>query len=542
MHLKRNKCFCRFAASFNAEVAQLVEHQLPKLMLPKITKTNKINETRNYQAFQRVREHQPHSTLSTKMTKMRLFLLKCFTNVLQNITFVRPICQNMITFHPVVLKHHIKPDKTARIKIRVTHNRVSKYIDTRLVVTTSDLNKSFEIKNTAFIDATNDIVRQYRHKCKLIEDRIDFMSTQDVLDYLNEGVTKQVPAVSAPDPEKELDFIAFARSRNEKLIADGKEGTAQNNSTAINTLIRFTGRQDLPVNMINVKFLTEFEEFIRQNCSTKFKKAASRAPSLYLGRVRTLHNEMKLQYNDEDTGVIRVPLNPFNKFKIPVEKATRKRAIDAALVNRIMNLPDDNSINSGGGNRFNLAKDCFTLSFCLVGMNSSDLYNCPPPKGNYETYKRMKTKDRRSDQAEITIRIEPEIKALMQKYKDPTGKRAFNFYHTYASEQGLNQAINKGLKQIEKHINMQLQDEGEAPALNDLEYYAARHSWATIALNKVNIDKYTVHEALNHVDESMRVTDIYLERDWTRVHDANRKVLDYVKEAKYVPAKKRKRK
>lgn len=28
-----------------------------------------------------------------------------------------------------------------------------------------------------------------------------------------------------------------------------------------------------------------------------------------------------------------------------------------------------------------------------------------------------------------------------------------------------------------------------------------QHSWATIALNKVGIDKYTVHAALNHVDE-----------------------------------------
>lgn len=44
------------------------------------------------------------------------------------------------------------------------------------------------------------------------------------------------------------------------------------------------------------------------------------------------------------------------------------------------------------------------------------------------------------------------------------------------------------------------------------EYYAARHSWATLAVNKVGIDKYTVHAALNHIDEAMRVTDIYIER------------------------------
>ena len=41
-----------------------------------------------------------------------------------------------------------------------------------------------------------------------------------------------------------------------------------------------------------------------------------------------------------------------------------------------------------------------------------------------------------------------------------------------------------------------------------------QHSWVTIALNKVGINKYTVHAVLNHVDESMRVTDIYIERDF----------------------------
>ena len=64
--------------------------------------------------------------------------------------------------------------------------------------------------------------------------------------------------------------------------------------------------------------------------------------------------------------------------------------------------------------------------------------------------------------------------------------------------------------------------------LDDLEFYAARHSWATIAVNKVEIDKYTVHAALNHIDESMRVTDIYIERDFKIENEANRKVIKYL--------------
>ncbi len=59
-------------------------------------------------------------------------------------------------------------------------------------------------------------------------------------------------------------------------------------------------------------------------------------------------------------------------------------------------------------------------------------------------------------------------------------------------------------------------------------FYISRHSWATIALNKVNIDKYIVHAALNHIDDSMKVTDIYIERDFVNENKANAKVVKYV--------------
>jgi integrase len=106
---------------------------------------------------------------------------------------------------------------------------------------------------------------------------------------------------------------------------------------------------------------------------------------------------------------------------------------------------------------------------------------------------------------------------IIEKYRDTTGERLFRFYKDYRDSRAFNKAINKGLKEI-----------GEQLGIDDLEYYAARHSWATIALNKCGIDKYTVHAALNHVDESMRVTDIYIERDFVNENKANAKVVKYV--------------
>ena len=167
--------------------------------------------------------------------------------------------------------------------------------------------------------------------------------------------------------------------------------------------------------------------------------------------------------------------------------------------------------------RFDLAKDCFILSFCMMGINSVDLYNATELRDNRLIYYRTKTKDRRLDKAKMEVIVPNMVLPLIEKYRDTTGKRLFRFYQDYRDHKAFNKAINKGLKEI-----------GEQLGIDDLEYYAARHSWATIALNKCGIDKYTVHAALNHVDESMRVTDIYIERDFVNENKANAKVVKYV--------------
>jgi len=43
------------------------------------------------------------------------------------------------------------------------------------------------------------------------------------------------------------------------------------------------------------------------------------------------------------------------------------------------------------------------------------------------------------------------------------------------------------------------------------------------------IDKYLIHECLNHTDPEMKVTDMYLEKDFTRLDAVNRIVIDRLK-------------
>lgn len=289
----------------------------------------------------------------------------------------------------------------------------------------------------------------------------------------------------------------------------GHIGVSKIRQSAINAIIRFTGSRVLPVQNITSKFLNDFELFLRKNPMNINNKSMVRAPSLYTSSIKAIHNKLKLQYNDDDLGIIKVPYSPFTRYKIPKDKPSKKRAIDIEVLREIINLPD----KTGSGSKlYNLAKDCFVLSFGLIGINSIDLYECTNLDNDILVYNRKKTASRREDEAEIKITIQPEIKYLMEKYKDKSGKRVFNFYLHYKNSQIFNSALNIGMKRL----------------VPELEYYAARHSWATIASNLCEIDMYVIHSALNHVDEKMKITEKYIQKDFSNINKANRTVLDLV--------------
>jgi integrase len=410
----------------------------------------------------------------------------------------------MATFKAVVMAHHKKEDGTYNVKIRVTHNRVTRYIKTNIFVVKSDLTKSLKIKNESINYEIEGTIREYRSKCNLWGPQINSMTTEQIIERLEKG-----------KDSFSLDFIKFGRDRADQLRKKGSAGTANNYDTALNVLTKYIHRDTLEIAEITSVFLKKFVDWIDNRPLESKRSKGQRARSLYPSIIRAIHNAAKEEYNNEDAGIINIPQSPFAKFKVPPEPMTRKRALPMNEIQRIIDLPYEPE-KTGRLSRFNLAKDCFLLSFALIGMNSADLYFVEKIKDNIIIYNREKTATRRQDRAEMRVEVEDCILHLVNKYIDVDGKRLFNFYKHYSSKGTFNSALNKGLKQIGKKLD-----------IDDLEFYAARHSWATIANSSVvGIDKYTIHEALNHSDQRMKVTDIYIDRDWSNVWNANKKVMN----------------
>ena len=419
----------------------------------------------------------------------------------------------MLTIKAEIKRSELKVDGTYNVKIRFTLDRKVKRLSTNLFVTQQDLTKSLKFKEDTSIKREIDrLVLYYREQCLKLQLDQNHYSLDEIIEFLNGEQEKQ----------QTIDFIKFSR----EWIASTTIKGAPNYTTAINALVRFVGKEELDINLITLDFLEQFKAFLIGERDARTKKlmqqgkrvTSNRTLSLYLVSIKKLFNEAKRKFNKKDKNLILIPNSPFEDFKIPKQEATRKRAIPADIIKKVWKLPyKDMKKGYKSTCRYNLAKDCFILSFCLIGINSADLYNATKMRGNTIIYNRTKTKARRLDGAKMMVDIPKIVQPLIDKYKDSTGKRLFNFYQYYGDEKTFNKAINSGLKEI-----------GSILEVDDLEYYAARHSWATIALNKVGIDKYIVHAALNHIDDSMKVTDIYVERDFVNENKANAKVVKYV--------------
>ena len=419
----------------------------------------------------------------------------------------------MLTIKAEIKKSELKVDGTYNVKIRFTLDRKVKRLSTNLFITSKDLTKSLKFKeDTSIKRAIDGLVLYYREQCFKLQLDQNHYSLDEIIEFLNGEQEKQ----------QTIDFIKFSR----EWIASTTIKGAPNYTTAINALVRFVGKEELDINLITLDFLESFKAFLNKEREIRTKRLmqqgkripSNRSLSLYLTSIKKLFNEAKKKYNKKEKNLILIPNSPFMELEIPKQEATRKRAISADIIKKLWKLPyKDMKKGYKSTCRYNLAKDCFILSFCLMGINSADLYNATEMEGNTIVYNRTKTKDRRLDKAQMKVDIPRLVLPLVEKYKDKTGKRLFNFYQYYADEKGFNKAINYGLKEI-----------GTILEIDDLEYYAARHSWATIALNKVGIDKYIVHAALNHIDDAMKVTDIYIERDFVNENKANAKVVKYV--------------
>ena len=395
-----------------------------------------------------------------------------------------------ISFKPVVADHK-KADGTYTIRIRVTANRKSKYISTNISVSDIQLTRTGNIKDRAVLDNLDALVARMRAASADIDPFVvSRMTVDEIVRYIEnnqEGTFR-------------LEFFGFAQKVIESKATKNTRNYYRN---AVVAFAEFTGRKSMDISEITSSLMRNFEAWL----VAKYGKGA-RATGAYPESIGHIHGQARLMYNNEETGEIKIR-NPFAYFHATRTRQPAHRNVSRETIQAFIDRRDKLTLKTDI-----MSADLFLLSFALMGMNAADLYACPAPQDGILIYNRAKTASRRDDNAEMHVMIDPRIQKLFEKWADPEKKHALRLYKKICPNV-LNLELSIGLRRACKLMGIE----------ERLTFYSARHTWATLAYS-AGVDKSIINDCLCHVDESMKVTDIYIAKDWERLWKANEAVLD----------------
>lgn len=322
--------------------------------------------------------------------------------------------------------------------------------------------------------------------------KIKQMSATDIRDY--------VMAELNPDTKKQKDDETLFITRFLKFIEPKKASTKETYMHTLNRVKAFIGDavESLHFEDITLDWLCSFNSFMAQT------SPSPNARNIHFRNLRAVFNNAI--ENDITTHY------PFRKFKIKAVE-TAKRSLTVEELRRMFFFPcEEHAVKY---------LDMFRLSFYLMGVNMIDLANLTEMKNGRLDFNRSKTGHLYS------MKVEPEAMALFEKHKG-TDHLLFILDH-WTNDEFFRRKMNKELQKIgPMHKKPGRGGKKEyAPLFPQLTSYWARHTWATIASEDLDIANEVIAEALGH-EYGNRITNIYIRKNQKKVDAANRKVLDWV--------------
>lgn len=411
----------------------------------------------------------------------------------------------MLSFKAVIIPGNRRKDGTYGVVIRVTFKGKSRRLMTTLTCTPSDLTRTLKIKNPTILSKSEALIADMR-------DAVKDLSPFDLEGHDVDWVVSHVRGKLSQESFR-LDFFEWS----EKYILTKTETTRRAYSCALNTFERFLGKREIDINDISRGLLLDFMERVDNEKKMHFdvkkgklvegKKAKipKGASTRHLAKLEHLFNAAKDKFNDEDAGRILIPRSPFSKIAKVYPMSNGQRNLGRELMQKIISAQVDSEV-------MRTALDIFIVSFGLMGANMADLYYAKPVRREW-VYNRQKTASRRADKAEMRVSLPGDLRCYLERLEGAKGGWWLNRLHEFASSKDFATA------RVNRCLRKWCEDNGEEV----FTFYAARHTWASLA-RKEGVDKATIDDALGHKG-SFQIADIYAEKAWELIQEANEKVL-----------------
>lgn len=401
----------------------------------------------------------------------------------------------MATFK-VYAKQPPRADGFCRVYIRVTQNRKIAYIKTDKVVHKDSLTKTGEIKDIYVMNSCTQKILEFNDR--LNKQNTTHWDVKDIVSYLETC-------------DSDICFSDYARKYIDKMINEGHARNAKNYKLALENFEIFVGTNKVMISHLTSNVINKWVTYLGKY---------ARAKEMYPICLRQVFKAAQLDYNDYDTGLMRIKTNPWMRVAIPKADETEKRAISPEQCREFFAAPIPDSKMRYPTSE--LGRDVAMMVLCLAGINTVDLHQMK--KENYQNgilkYHRAKTRSSRSDGAYTEMRVPAIIQPLFDKYLDRTDDdHLFDFYTRLTTSDSFSANVNRGIKQICESMGI--------PKEEQYCVYTFRHTWATVAQNDIRAHQDTISLGMNHSIGS-KVTRRYIKFDYSPAWELNEKVIEFI--------------
>jgi integrase len=385
----------------------------------------------------------------------------------------------MISFNIELNSKPITDSNEHNLLLRITVNRKHARIALMYSVAPSYFNPKAKIGNNIRSSHPN-----HTKINKHIEDKVS-MGKDIINDLEKEGqlITAEIIKLKMTEP-KSHSFFAFSDVFTKQLKATGNIGSYKKYTAVVNSLKNFFGTDTLLFEEIDVKFIAEYQAFLKKEEKEQTTIAG------YTSKIRSLFNKAIRNGN------LKYGATPFINYKIK-QGSPQKDRLNLEEIVKIeeLNIKENSLLWH--------VRNTFLFAFYNAGIRISDilLMTWDNIQDGRLVYNMFKTKKLHS----LILKEKP--LAILEKYRNSGASFIFPFLSDrfdYSDPVFLHNQI--GSKTA--LINSYLKDIATMAKIGkNVTTHTARHSFADIARQKTD-NIYNLSKTLGH--SSLKVTEAYL--------------------------------
>lgn len=299
---------------------------------------------------------------------------------------------------------------------------------------------------------------------------------------------------TAPDKES---FMALAERYIDRLNENNQKSYAQNMGYTVRAIADCFG------NGVRLKDFTYialelFENHLRKN-----------GQSDTTINIRMTHLKALLNYAVK-IGAVEYKVFPFANYKMP-QKNVREIWTSKEELKKLRE-----AVFTGvSARRHTVARDLFMLSFFFAGINLTDLMDARLD-GDTINFVRKKTANKKTGEKRVSLTIQPEARAIIDKYITESG--TLDFGYNYSQYEQFRSFVTKGLNKIGEDLGFE----------KKLMFYSARKTFVQFG-QQLGIPLYVLEYSIGQSikDANNRPIFDYMKVMRFQADLAIRKIIDY---------------